>query len=320
MFSKKDRVYFYDILSNQLQYCNVYFRKKKSIKGRVKKRRIVAPNDIYKCLQGQLLEAMKEECNFPVHSASCAWMDGIDRKICASYHTGQKYVMEADISDFFGNITKEHLEQLFDHHSIKEVDGFTVQEIVQFVTFPDLEDKRRVLGQGFKTSPFLANAVRYSIDCRLQAIADERKLVYSAYGDNIYLSGDSVPREMIGIVQTVMNEHGFQINEAKTKIMPYYRRQVLLGITVNEKISVPRDYVNDIIADLVNRLKNGLPMDRSLSGKVATLRISNNLRNYEYAKRLVNLIGEQQHEQTNRTEILQSGGLPILQEQAVHAA
>ena len=283
---------FYDILHNPEKYISVFHKKKRSSKGRVKYREIIAPNEDYKYIQSKIYRYFIDENPLPIHDTSYAWINGRSRDRCANMHIDNKYVLEIDIDDFFGNITKDKVEALFIKNNIDNILGLPIDDIINILLIR-YKDRKRHLAQGFITSTYIANAARYEIDIDVNRLCIEKGLTYTNYGDNIVISGNFLDRDLTSSVIDIISKHGYSANPRKTKFMPYYREQRILGITINKKIRVPKDYTNDIIGELVYRLKNNIEMDRSLKGKINTLRLNDNPRVFKYINKLSNKLEEQ---------------------------
>lgn len=271
---------FKKILANKDEYVSIFYKRKKH-NGKIKYREIISPNEDYKYIQSIIYKWLTEKSNIPIHDSSYAWMPNKSRELCAQQHVNQKYVLEIDIEDFFGNITKDKILSLFEQNDIKHALGLPIIDITNILLIFS-KNKLEHLPQGFITSAYLANAIRYNIDCEITSICEENNLIYTNYGDNIIISGDFLYKSFSNEVIKILNKYKFNANYKKTKIMPYYREQQILGITINNKVRISKNYTNKIIGEVVYRLKNNIPTDASLKGKINTLRINANPRVYNY--------------------------------------
>jgi retron-type reverse transcriptase len=129
----------------------------------------------------------------------------------------------------------------------------------------DLVTYKNFLPQGAPTSGMVANLVA---DQRFdRAIIRGLKEIglgwtYTRYSDDIDISHPDKPtREgvmaVVNLVRARVNEAGFAINEKKTRTEPYWNRQKVLGIVVNEKPNVQRTEYMHIRCMIHNCLMHG---------------------------------------------------------------
>lgn len=172
----------------------------------------------------------------------------------ASYHKGQRWILNIDLSDFFPSINFPRVRGLF----LSKLFGFnpSVSTILaRICTF------QGSLPQGASTSPVLANIIANSLDRKLLEIARSEKIKYSRYSDDITFSSSkkSIPkclvksfhdhedgREVIlgNDLQNAVRVAGFSLNEQKTRLMMPNNRQEVTGLTVNERVNVRRSDIN----------------------------------------------------------------------------
>jgi len=264
----------HNINDNQTKFYNTYRIEKKKIDESgneiIKYRFINAPQEYYKEALQELLYVFEEHDLFPIYNKSFAWKRNTNIIDCMQNHIGKKYLIEMDLKNFFTNITDNHLRQLFQKHNIKELDEISIEDIILFVTVA--KKNQRVLGQGFPTSPYLANIVRYDFDIAIEEYLKPYDMVYTVYGDNIIISGDSYPKELFNYIYNLANKYSFYINRNKTKVSTYFNAQYALNIKVNNSIRVPKEYINDIKSDLIDIIKTEGKLTPRILGKVAFLK------------------------------------------------
>ena len=285
---------FKDILVNKKDYYHQYIVKKRRADGSIKRRLITNPKvneEKYYSLQKKIIEAMQEDNVFMIHSSSYAWLKGKNRESCADIHIGNKYIMEIDITDYFGNVTREHLISLF-NRTFNNSRGLSNEDLADFFTAPHLlEDNKPHLAQGFASSPYLANAVRYELDCKISEFCDRLQLTYSNYGDNFIISGNTIKAPIKFSIWNMLNEFGFTLDPKKIKITSSNKRQEILGIVVNSKRSISKIYCKNVIGELIAVLKEEGELTPSLRGKVNVLSLAENKkRYYDYAIKLMEKI------------------------------
>ncbi len=164
----------------------------------------------------------------------------------AAVHTGKEYVINIDLKDFFHSISAGRVRDIF---------------IVDPFNFPkDLSSLIAVLAtwynklpMGAPTSPVISNMICLGLDEKLIALAGKCQLSYSRYADDLTFSGDTEPGEFfITEIKKIIESEGFQINNSKFRIQRNSSRQVVTGITVNEKPNLPRKYYRNLRAILHN--------------------------------------------------------------------
>lgn len=177
----------------------------------------------------------------------------------ARCHIGQEYVLNIDLSDFFPHITNtmiyRRLKQPpfnFNHAVADAVTRICTME--QWVYIHNEWEGRQSLPQGSPASPVLTNAVCDRLDQRLSNLARVFDLRYSRYADDISFSGSHNIFQAKGHFRKILNliiyEEGFDINENKVRLQHRSQRQEVTGLTVNERPNVNRAWLKDIRATL----------------------------------------------------------------------
>jgi len=114
---------------------------------------------------------------------------------------------------------------------------------------------RELLPQGAPTSSALANLCLLKMHNEIAQVAHSKKLDFSMFVDDIAISGEKA-REAINPVIEIIQRNGHAISNKKKKIMPSYQRQVVTGMVVNDKLSIPNEKINataKAILKLTNR-------------------------------------------------------------------
>lgn len=180
----------------------------------------------------------------------------------ATVHKGQNYVFNIDLKDFFPSIEQRRVLKRFGARPFNFkpeiallLSGLCAMRVKRET--PD-ESKERdldktyayVLPQGAPTSPIITNMICDNLDRRLSGLAKRFGLHYSRYADdisfssmhNVYAEKGEFRQELVRII----NEQGFTINEAKTRLQKRGSRQEVTGIIVSDKLNVTKKYVRDI--------------------------------------------------------------------------
>jgi hypothetical protein len=188
-----------------------------------------------------------------------------------------------DITDFFTNVTGGKIQAALKQHigiGLKPIDQqmgrLTLREIIVLVTYGGH------LPQGAPTSPFMSNIAFASVDWDIERLAKEYNLVYTRYADDLVFSGRKFPykrrkhaAEFLSMLQLVLAINSYTINWDKIRITKPNRAQRVLGITVNEKVSVPRRTRRNLRAALHRHAINGIPLTAKLRGMLAWVKSVN---------------------------------------------
>ncbi len=169
----------------------------------------------------------------------------------AFIHTGQRYVLNFDLEDFFPSIRFGRVVGYF-----KKNNNFQLEHEVA-VTIAQIACVEGRLPQGSPCSPVIANLIASILDVRLARFAGKNGCRYSRYADDITISTgrktfpsaiasitDGDPRTVIlsKAIRKRIDRAGFRLNDAKTRLLPRTTRQVVTGLTVNRKVNVTSTY------------------------------------------------------------------------------
>ena len=167
----------------------------------------------------------------------------------AKMHVGHHYVFNIDLKDFFPSIPQPRVWarlQLPPFNFTKEI----ANVVAGLCCHTNADKTLNVLPQGAATSPLLTNAICDTLDRRMRGVAKRFGLHYSRYADdmtfssmhNVYQEGSDFRVE----IKRIIEEQGFTMNEAKTRLLKEGRRQEVTGLTVNEVINVSHQYISDL--------------------------------------------------------------------------
>lgn len=155
----------------------------------------------------------------------------------ARFHRKQVSVLNMDIENYFPTINYDLVLSFFKGLGYNNLVCIYLAKIC---TYNDS------LPQGGITSPSLSNLLTKKLDHDLFKICRTKDLRYSRYADDITVSGDFDHGEVINIISQITENNGFTINVEKTRVFRSHQRQIVTGLVVNEKISVPREYKKKI--------------------------------------------------------------------------
>jgi RNA-directed DNA polymerase len=168
----------------------------------------------------------------------------------AAYHQNKNCVLRIDVTDFFGSIKYEKVYKTF------IALGYT--EAVSTM-LANLCTKDNKLPQGAPTSPALSNIIFLLADKRISAFAWKKGIHYTRYADDMTFSGDFEPGMVIKFVKSVLKDNDLQVNDKKTRVQKRHQRQIVTGITVNQKMKAPREMRRSLRQSVYYIEKYGLP-------------------------------------------------------------
>lgn len=218
------------------------------------RRGIQDPDKRLKRIQGVFL--MRFLNHIPLGDHIGAYVPGRSCLDTAKQHVKSAIIVSMDIKEFFPSVRRAVIRRYF----LELGYAYRVASLMA-----DLVTYRNFLPQGAPTSGMVANLVAdWKFD---QAILTDLKRLdpkwrYTRYSDDIDVSHpEKQPRErvleVVNIVRARVSEAGFQVNERKTKTEPYWNRQKVLGVVVNEKPNIPRIEYMRTKAMIHNCLVNG---------------------------------------------------------------
>ena len=216
-------------LSNHVEQ---HYRKVWIPKRNGKKRELFIPDSILLEVQRKILYDIL--LDIPVSNYARAYRKGYGLCQMAEAHKGKNMVMCLDIREFFGNITYSMIyQQVFSTKYYPLSVGTLLAHLCCY---------RDVLPQGAPTSPAISNLVLRPFDDYMGQWCEERGIAYTRYCDDMVFSGEFNPRKVKNKVKGFLAVMGFSLNEEKSRISLSAKRQSVMGIIVNEKMQVRREY------------------------------------------------------------------------------
>jgi RNA-directed DNA polymerase len=258
------------------------------------KRLIHAPKKRLKAILQKVLHELVEK--LPVSEHAHGFVKGRSVKTGAAPHVGKKVVLRLDLQDFFPTVTHVRVRGLLIALGYGFVVAATLAVLVtesarQAVEVEDDEHPEdetvvfhvpvgpRTCVQGAPTSPGICNAILLRMDRRLAAIAHKKGFVYTRYADDLSFSGDSMKDAhwLRRAAARIIEEEGFRVNEAKTRVMGRGGRQIVTGVVVNEALGVPRRDRRKLRAMLHQAATKGADEAREaeLTGRLAWVQMVN---------------------------------------------
>lgn len=213
-------------------------------------REIDAPRCRLKTIQRWILDNILAEVS--LHDAVHGFR--VERSILSNTkpHVGKELVIKLDLKDFFPTITFPRVLGVY-------LDIGYAYNVALLLT--RLTTYKGRLPQGAPTSPALSNLVCRKLDGRLSGIADRMGYTYTRYADDISFSTSSTdvrPDKLIHLALRIVAEEGFECPRGRLCVRRKGTRQLVTGLVVNRKVSVPREERRRLRAVIHNCRTKGL--------------------------------------------------------------
>jgi len=170
----------------------------------------------------------------------------------ARAHIGKKHVLNIDLKDFFPSITARQVKALF----LSPYFDYDEQMATALTLLTTFEGK---LPTGAPTSPVISNFICLQLDKDIIDFCLSNNLTYTRYADDLTFSSDAkISDDEILDLINIIHKNKFRINGKKLYLRTSNQRQVVTGLTVNEKVNVDRKLLKQIRAMSHDLSRNGL--------------------------------------------------------------
>ena len=226
-------------------------------------RLVAAPKPRLKEIQRRLLRHVLAP--IPVHDAAHGGVAGRSVRTALSPHAGSVVVLRFDLTAFFASIPAGRVYGLLRTAGLPEPVAHTTTGLLTTVAPLAVSSDPRLrtphLPQGAPSSPAAANLVAYSLDRRLAGLASRYGGSYTRYVDDLTFSGGRSLRvarsRFVELVDTIVRDEGFALNERKTVVLGEAGRQQALGAVLNAHPALPRVERDALRATLHNCVVHG---------------------------------------------------------------
>jgi RNA-directed DNA polymerase len=201
----------------------------------------------------------------------------------AQPHVKKKFVLNIDLKEFFPSITAARVKKLF----MSEYFQYSEEIATALALLSTYEGK---LNTGSPSSPIISNFICIQLDQQLIEFCATHNITYTRYADDLsFSSNENISNDILLDIISIINSEQFKINEKKLRMRPDYRRQVVTGITVNEKPNVDRKMLKKIRAMLHDIRRNGI--EKAVSKHYKVYSWSAQFRQQKFLNKLVGYIG-----------------------------
>lgn len=188
----------------------------------------------------------------------------------AAVHVGAVLLIKTDIQDFFPTIHYARVRGLFRLLGYADEVAASLAALCTRRPVVERDGERSVvwpglLPQGAPTSPAIANLTCRRLDARLSGLANRIGARYTRYADDLSFSFHDLEQatsielgKVFWWIDQILQQEGFREHPGKRQVLWPNRRQLVTGIVVNEKLSLPRDARRRFRAILHNCKAHGL--------------------------------------------------------------
>ncbi|RYF51278.1 MAG: RNA-directed DNA polymerase, partial [Cytophagaceae bacterium] len=231
-------------------------------------RRICSPNKQLSLLQSRLAELLNE-CEVEIaqqrsikRHVAHGFRKGYSILTNADVHRGRRYVLNIDLTDFFGTIHFGRVKGFFENSLDFQLKAEPALVLAQIACH---EGK---LPQGSPCSPVISNLIANILDMRLVALSKRHGCSYTRYADDLSFSTSKLifsdalatPSEANKSIWqagpdliAAVHSAGFKINPLKTRVQLSRSRQDVTGVVVNRQLNTPVEY-RRTLRSMVHRL------------------------------------------------------------------
>ena len=195
-------------------------------------RNLSVPDETLKFIQKQISDVLL--IHMPVSRYAKAYRFGSSTLRNAKHHVGKQVVLKLDILHFFDSIRYSTVK---DKVFPEEIYAEPLRILLTMLCY-----RKDALPQGAPSSPAITNIILYDFDEQIGLWCRERGIAYTRYCDDMTFSGDFDPAEVTSFVKAELKKLGLLLNEQKTRIQRPGQQQIVTGIVVNKKLSIPADY------------------------------------------------------------------------------
>ena len=218
-------------------------------------RRIEQPSKTLRYIQRILHESMTKV--YGAHPSVHGFVAGRSIVTNARNHLGRRFVLNIDLADFFPSISRQRV------YGRLRAEPYSLHSTVANAIASLSTNSYGQLPQGSPSSPVIANIITAGMDADLAQLCGQLNCWYTRYADDITIStsrSEMSPRiarypNALGTGQvivgddlaTIIEKHGFKLNDRKSRLQSYWTRQTCTGLIVNgDRPSLPRPFIRNL--------------------------------------------------------------------------
>lgn len=198
-----------------------------------------------------------------VHHSATAYSKGASIYLNALPHCKSKWLIKMDLESFFHSVNEHEVFKVIHSLGYTSILSFEIARLLtmvpRFYDLPEVSTKYKFynglygfLPQGAPTSPVVSNIIFKQIDQKIYDYCESVGLAYTRYADDISISSKKdFSRDkcvkVIRDIRQILYDHGFYLNNSKTKIIPPGAKKIVTGLTVNDETPRVQREVKDYI-------------------------------------------------------------------------
>lgn len=235
-------------------------------RGKTNKYRVInEPCPALKNVQKSILVTYFKHLEAPKHMG--AYVTGRNLRYTAKQHVGKAVKISLDITDFFPHTRRAWVRDWLRTFGYND---WVVKSLSNLMVIPRRLGDHVVSGlpQGAPTSSLVSNWVANDrLDAPILKFLDtlEQDSVYTRYSDNLEISFDeNLPFDYVDNIKAklinIIHSTGYRVNTRKTDVQRQAspdRSMRVLGMTVNEKVNIPREEYRRLRAIIHNCATKG---------------------------------------------------------------
>lgn len=168
----------------------------------------------------------------PIHQCAQGFVENRSIFTNAEPHLNNMALLKMDLENFFPSIPINWVINYFSSLGYAKNVSFYLAALCCY---------HKHLPQGAATSPYLSNILLYSLDSRIQKLANAYNLIYTRYADDLTFSGNYIPHNFSRIVGDIVNGFNLSVNDNKTRLHTTRGQRIVTGISVaGESLALPR--------------------------------------------------------------------------------
>jgi retron-type reverse transcriptase len=214
-------------------------------------RAITAPQRRLKRLQRRLLA--NGFAHVELHESAHGFRTGASIHTNALPHVGKALVVNLDIKGFFPSTGHPLILRACRHLASGRL------SVRALMLLADLCSYGGALPTGAPTSPAIGNIVLFGVDRVLARAAARHGAAYTRYADDLTFSGPGEVHRLIPFVKRVLGELGYEVERRKINLFRRGRRQMVTGLSVNDKVNWPRHRRRRLRAAVEHRRRGQAP-------------------------------------------------------------
>jgi len=235
---------------------NRHYRPVSLPKGNGEYRELHVPDRLLKTIQRRINDKLLSLEEISPYAK--AYKPSGSTKANAAPHVGKPILLKLDIRHFF-----DHLYYPLVKDKAFPAERYSEQNRILLALLCVYKD---ALPQGAPTSPTISNIIMRDFDNNVGSWCAQKKIAYTRYCDDMTFSGDFDPKPVIDLVKSELKKLGLFINTKKTVVVRRGQKQIVTGIVVNEKKSVPTEYKAKLRQEMYYCMKFGIDSHVERSG------------------------------------------------------